>query len=43
MIQIMNDKELALLNKLMGISIFLLIGAYHFVMNGQQKKKDKRD
>ena len=29
----MNDKQLMVLTKVLGCSIFLLIGAFHYVMN----------
>ena len=37
----MNDKQLMTLTKLLGISVFLLIGAFHYVMNMGARKKTK--
>ena len=35
----MNDKQLMTLTKVLGISIFLLIGAFHYVLNGAKVAK----
>ena len=35
----MNDKQLMILTKVLGVSIFLLIGAFHYVLNGAKAAK----
>ena len=35
----MNDKQLMILTKVLGVSIFLLIGAFHYVLNGAKVAK----